>query len=561
LHFHLSIARHAGRALARISAHPAPRARALAILAVTSLALTGPARAYEQSEAVRKHYPDPPQTFSTPAFVHNRAGFTTQEEMMAYVGALARRYANVQLRIIGRSQEGRAIPLLILSSARPATPADVIRLGRPIVWLQGLQHGDEPAGGEAMLALAQSLAGGELRDLLDRITVIIVPRANPDGAARSVRRTARGVDVNSDHVKFDLPETIALHRASNEYQPQVFVDAHEFRVARPWLEKFGGLAAADLMLLYATNLNIPPPLTRLSDELFRPAIARALEHDGLRTDWYFMTSDDPADMSVSMGNTAPDIARNAYGLANTVSFLLESRGAGIGREGYARRVASHYVAAGAILRTAASNAERLQRTVAEARAASARERDDIVVVARGRQDTVRLRLADPVTGEDRFVDVGYENPLYLSPVLVRTRPHAYLLLPAYGELARKLMLNGAQVRQLLEPATLEVENFEVLEKSVSSEVYEGHNRTHVRTELSRRLQNFPAGSYYIPMNQPNGDLVALALEPESPSSFVSFGLLPVEKKGGPSDATGEIPVFRLLAPAPITAVIVEAAPQ
>ena len=74
---------------------------------------------------------------------------------------------------------------------------------RPIVLLVGQVHGNEPAGGEAMLALAQALADGELKPLLDRMTVVIMPRANPDGAHYFWRATANCVDVNRDHVKVD----------------------------------------------------------------------------------------------------------------------------------------------------------------------------------------------------------------------------------------------------------------------------------------------------------------------------------------------------------------------
>jgi len=85
------------------------------------------------------------------------------------------------------------------------TSTHVLRLHRPVVWLQGLQHGDEPAGGEAMLAIAERLAVGDLAPLLDRITVLIVPRAHvptlsdmPAGELgtlfAAVQRVARAVE-------------------------------------------------------------------------------------------------------------------------------------------------------------------------------------------------------------------------------------------------------------------------------------------------------------------------------------------------------------------------------
>jgi hypothetical protein len=45
-------------------------------------------------------------------------------------------------------------------------------------------------------------------------------------------------------------------------------------------------------------------------------------------------------------------------------------------------------------------------------------------------------------------------------------------------------------------------------------------------------------------------VIAVALEPESPGSFVSYGLIPVDKKGSPAmiAAPSEIPVYRVMRP-------------
>jgi murein tripeptide amidase MpaA len=63
----------------------------------------------------------------------------------------------------------------------------------------GQQHGNEPAGGEAALALTEQLPKHEL-DLLAQVNVLVMPRANPDGAQNFVRATANGLDVNRDHL-------------------------------------------------------------------------------------------------------------------------------------------------------------------------------------------------------------------------------------------------------------------------------------------------------------------------------------------------------------------------
>src|SRR5687767_3846817 len=116
-------------------------------------------RAYVQSDAVRSRYPDPPFSFDTPGFRPGRTDFTSYEEMRGFITDLLRVTPHARFVAAGESQEGRMIPALVFSDTR-ANAANPQRLGRPVVMLVGLQHGNEPAGGEAMLVLANELAYG-----------------------------------------------------------------------------------------------------------------------------------------------------------------------------------------------------------------------------------------------------------------------------------------------------------------------------------------------------------------------------------------------------------------
>ena len=528
---------------------PRPRAATIAV-ALLAAAFASLACAYDEPDAVKSRFPDPAVSYHTPGFAAGRSDFASHDELMTWLADLTIRAPNAHLRILGESQEGRSIPMLVLSNAPVASAADVLRLHRPVVWLQGLQHGDEPAGGEAMLAIAERLAVGDLNPLLDRITVLIVPRANPDGAARFTRRTANGIDINRDHVKFDLPETAAVHRAMNAYQPQVVVDCHEFSVYNRWLQKWGVINAYDMTLIYATNPNVPAELTRFADATYRSAITAALDGAGYRHGWYYTTSYRETDKRVQMGGLAPDISRNTFGLQGSISFLLETRGVGIGRDHFLRRVHTHVVALEAVLRTTAANPDRVMRTVAGIREAIARAAPAAPFVVTSRQKAVERTLAmlDPVTGAEHPLTVAFDDSLEAEPLLVRPRPYAYVLPPAYRDLAHKLGLNGITVERLVRPVTLDVDAYRVVDKEVAATTVEGHARVTVRTELVRKKMAFPAGSFVVRMAQPSALLAAVALEPESASSFVTIGVIPVDKVGTVEGGPSEVPVYRIASP-------------
>jgi hypothetical protein len=515
-----------------------------------------PERAYKQSAEVRQRYPDPPLAYDTPAFRPGRADFTSHEEMLAYVEDLARRSDVVRVRRVGSSQEGRAMPALVLSAERVQTGAQARRLGRPVVVLAGLQHGNEPAGGEAMLVLAHELALGSLRPLLDRLTVVIVPHSNPDGAYYFTRSPYSTVDINRDHVKLDLPETRALHRVVNEFEPHMFVDAHEFSVANRWIEKFGTLQSYDLMVQYATNPNVHPALTALADGRFMGGFREATARAGYSHFWYYTTSYNMKNLLVSMGGTTPDIGRNFAGLQNAVSFLVESRGVGIGRESFGRRVHSHIVSISSLLNTAADNAKELMDTVAAARADIIRRGrdpqpgDNVAVLLKSPVIRQKLDMLDPASGAVKTIEVDWSDSLNVAADIARQRPWAYVMPPVFGDVAERLMMSGVEVRRLAKPAELEVEVYRVTDRRPSATFIEGRITHRVTTELAGRKLRVPAGSYLVPLAQANAGVAVVALEPESPSSFVSWGMIPVDKKGSPvtASAPSEIPVYRVPKP-------------
>ncbi|HKA43225.1 MAG TPA: M14 family metallocarboxypeptidase [Burkholderiales bacterium] len=535
---------------------------ALAVLAASPLhAQFDTERAYRQSEAVRLRYPDPSMRFDTPGFAPGRTDFTSQQEMMQFISALQPRARNMEVRVAGHSQEGRAIPVLVFRGPNAAAA--------PVVLLVGLQHGNEPAGGEAMLVMAQELAAGSLTGLLDRITVVIMPRANPDGAHYFTRSPYGNTDINRDHVKVDLPETAALHRVVNEFQPHVFADAHEFSVATRWIEKFGLLQSYDFTLLYATNPNVPRPLTELANGLFLRDLRREMEKARYTWFWYYTTSYDLKDKRVAMGGTTPDIGRNFAGLQNAISFLVETRGVGIGRDSYARRVHTHLVAMTSLLTTTAENAERVLKAVRELRADIVRRgqapsaSDTIAVTLKQTVKPQKLTMMDPANGQLRDIEVEWVDSLAAEPELARNRPYAYLMPPQFHEVARRLALSGIAVQRLRQPVTLEVESYEVTERRASATYVEGRITSRVTTEVSAKTRTFPVGTYVYLMGQPNANVIAVALEPESPSSFVSFGYVPVDRRGAPATiaAPSEVPVYRLLKPAALEFQEVEPRPK
>jgi hypothetical protein len=511
------------------------------------LAFAGPAPAqeldraaeYRQSAAVLARYPDVAIALDTPALNPGRTNFTAQAEMEAYLAALKARVPGLMLGSLGRSAQGRDIPYLVFTKEGFADAAAIVALGRPILWFIGLQHGNEPAGGEAMLALAASLADGALKAFLDRVIVVVVPRANPDGAAAFTRSTGSGADLNRDHILLALPESTALHAKLVELPPDVVIDAHEFSVANRWLQKFAAIEANDAMLLYATHPMVHPALTTLADGVFRPALEAAWQAHGLTSFWYHTTSYRTDDKLVSMGGNAPGIARNAFGLMGAVSFLIETRGVGVSLQAFQRRVATHVLAAEAAIRTAAADPQRLRAAVAEARRAASAARDDLIVAHKLAVAPVDLPMLDPETARDRPTTVPFRDSRAVTATAKRARPAGYLLTGDAAAVAPRLALNTIAVCALAAPAAIEAEAF-LLKGPVKRTNRESINPDQsVEVELGNKSLTLPAGALYVPMNQPAAAIAASALEPDSPGSFIGTGMIAMPP------GTNEAPIYRV----------------
>jgi len=531
--------------------------------AVDAAALYDPTKEYIETSAVAARYADPNVDIATPAFRAGRADFTSQEEMEEYASALARRSPDLRLKVVGRSQEHRDILLLIFARPAAVSGQDVLKNGKPTVLIIGQQHGNEPAGGEAALALAAQLVGSDRGEVLDRVNVLIVARANPDGAHDFVRGLHDGNDVNRDHLLQVTPEGRTLGRISVEFQPDVVLDCHEFGVRTRWFEKFGALQGYDALIQYATVSNLPVPLTETAEVMFRQPLMRALDDAKLRHSWYYASSYTMTDPVVSMGGVVPDTGRNIAGLRNSVSFLIETRGVGIGRAHLKRRVYTHLVAMNAFLDAAAQNGPALLERLRGIRRDVAREagRGDLIVSAVATPGRHTLEMIDPESGADKAVDVAWRDALHLQVRVKRPRPFGYVLPSSETAAVQHLQRLGVAVLRVSEDVDVAVDRYRITTREEAKKEDVRRNdedaspsviRVATTTEPARVA--LKAGDFYVPMEQPLANLISAALEPETQSSFVSNRLLTLPDPG--SDST--LPLYRLPVHASIPAVSVDA---
>jgi len=189
--------------------------------------------------------------FDTPIFDSDRHGnhysgvvnptMTSHEEMMDFIKNLPTTYmrwdivGNITTYDIKSANfaplKNFEIPLVVFSNPPRFDAAELRALGKPIYYIQGSIHANEPSGAEATLEIMKKLSKDEFK-VLDKISVVVLPRYNIDGTYFFQRGTnsARGItnmDQNRDHGMFASPMTRIVETILNSYRPEMGTDIHE----------------------------------------------------------------------------------------------------------------------------------------------------------------------------------------------------------------------------------------------------------------------------------------------------------------------------------------------
>ena len=111
----------------------------------------------------------------TPAEATNyQNGGTLYEPLMSFVYELQSRTELMNVLKLTETLGGRDVVLCVLSNPPVFRPEDLAGANRPVVLIVNNVHGGEVAGKDAAMAIMRDLVMGDLRPLLDEVTVLVV---------------------------------------------------------------------------------------------------------------------------------------------------------------------------------------------------------------------------------------------------------------------------------------------------------------------------------------------------------------------------------------------------
>lgn len=468
----------------------------------------------------------------TPAFSYRKAAheFSDYEECIAYVKNNMGKNGHLYYL-----DEAQTLPVVIFSTedfSGAATIEDALNLlkndNKLKILYQAQIHGNEPGSGEGAMAVTKTL-GRKGSAYLSNTDILLMPRVNYEGS-RGYLRGSNGIDLNRDALAQKSVVTKQLHWLYNEIQPEVFIDGHEFDGKNYFLgtqdeqEILTGLD--DIQMICVNNLNRDASVYTKERDIMKNTLS-ALDTKGFRTFLYKPSTD---------SKTSCSYARQHQSL----TFLVESCGIGLGKNHLERRVLAQHDAVMSIIAEASSKSSSLKSTVKKARSklisrGKTHSLSDAFVLQHGAnpKDAYELKSlqydynGNVISEEGRtetFINTGYA-------VRKRSRPTAYII-------SKKSFYAPAVIRFLDEQGIKYKETKK--KQKISVRQYTGSG-TKAFMKKKKNI-TFVNGAYVIYMSQEHANIISALFEPDTANgdgneSLVQMGVIK-------RNSRKEFPIYR-----------------
>ncbi len=454
-----------------------------------------------------------PRTFPTPLELADGDVLTSHDDMMSFLAQLQSGTQAFTMETIGSSLEGRSLVALRFADPAGSGSGSAEKL-RVLVYAQ--QHGNEPSGKEAAIALARDIATGGFTGFLSSVDFFLVPQMNPDGSEIRQRGNASGMDLNRDHITLSTPEVAALHALFNDVLPEATLDVHEYGFAgSSWVEaglhknfgqQIGALSNPNMSLAlreYAWNRVIPGMTAQLAPR--QVLLQRYLVTDGPAERYRYST-------------TALNDGRNSMGIYNSLSFLTEGRNGLTVESDIRERARQQLETIKAFLTFLGDNASEVKGLVEAERGNLTLSTlpPEVALVMDYVPDPERPDLTvgviDVETGEARTMAVGSFHPLVEATLWVN-RPMGYTIPAGLTDVLAVLHRHGMETIPVETSTTATLETYRIAE--VLPGTLEDKDFLDVKVEVTEAEAEVPAGDVIVWCDQMASNLIVTLLEPQS----------------------------------------------
>jgi hypothetical protein len=464
------------------------------------------------------------------------------DDVVSFLNTIAKGSPLIHTTTFGYTFEGRPLPLAVVGRVGDATPQTVRGSGKLRVYIQANIHAGEVEGKEAMLALVREIASGKHSQWLGSMVLLIAPIYNADGNERvsltnrgpqngpiggmGIRANAQGLNINRDNMKLDTPEARSMVKLLNDYDPHIMIDLHTTD---------GSRHAYHLTWEIPNNPAVDSSITDFARNEWLSSVTNAInKKDG----WFLHSYGDVEGRAPDrVWTTVEDLPRythNYWGLRNRFGVLSET----YSYLTFQERIATATRFVEELLDFSNTHAATIRKTTEDADARSlVGQRLSLRSRLKRSDAKAEILMGDtteeinPYSGQTmlRRLDVRKPEPMWLETTFESTEservPSAYYIPAALTAAVERLRAHGVQLERLAQPATLQLEEFQIESNQTAAQNFERHQERTVTGKYVSVERTMPAGTYRVSTRQPLARLAFYLIEPRSNDGLLTWNFL------------------------------------
>jgi hypothetical protein len=355
--------------------------------------------------------------------------------------------------------------------------------------------------------------------------IAILSNANPDGAYKNKRRTADGIDMNSDHLILTSEENRAIHSFIRSWKPNLIIDVHNYSPKTKYLEEKNYVFYHDVLIDAPTNLGVRRTLDR--DKLYNLIGEIRLNFDShnYTCDRYVLV-----DPEGKIRHTTHDIqdARNFLSLRYDILSILVTGREPLPEEDQKnqieRTISAQYLALISILNWANKNTNSL---LSKDSFLSYKKGDRIAIVNRFKynepEQSYRMNFKNTKT--KKIEEVVFTNcELSLITKQFVKLPYAYAIPDDKESVIHLLHSHGFISERIIDSNSLRIQRYLILSFEPSKNTTKPRPPSNVRliyTDENKVISNYEV----FQTNQEGGHCLPHLLEPQSKYALLRYGEL------------------------------------
>jgi hypothetical protein len=485
---------------------------------------------------------------------------STYAEVVGFLDEIKKLSGDVHLTSMGKSLEGKDIPVAILARPKVQSAEEGKASGKLVVYVQGNIHAGEVEGKEVVMMLMRDILLGDKKHLLDNQIILFAPIYNTDSndkmeAGRrpsqedsplevGIRENSQGLDLNRDGVKMEALETNGLFQnVIIPWDPHLFVDLHTTNGTwhawnLTWAPSYH--YAGEKAVYDFTRNQLLKPITQKVKEKYDLNFGPFGDYD-VRQGW--------PPKNFYTYNHHPRYLVNQFGLRNRMAILSEA----FAHERFYDRINATYYFVLEILEHTRAQAPALMAAIRQSEEAT---RQLVLTQAGKVKKGVRYKMVPLEQLNDfRTYDfIPYTKPdgtpgFYRTGKIVQfnnidyhakfdaeveaTLPRGYVIPAAFAHVAENLRKHGVSVTTLTKNQTFTGEVFTVERLDKAQRKFEGHLMARANGKYAAAKMKFGKGDFLVDLAQPLGNLAFYLLEPESDDGLVTWNFFDdyFEKQG------------------------------